>query len=156
MKEVTKERTKIEKYMVYQATDGTEFNNPEECRKYEESALGVIGAKIAKLITYDTRNNPQEDAWTLLGGTDDNDVIAIKPKTAADLDAVKQFFALVYSYLFKDDTHKEFIDSRFAIIEEACNNDDVILFGINCEGEFYFINSRQNIINNINKMTDEK
>lgn len=130
MKEVTKERTKIEKYMVYQATDGTEFNNPEECRKYEESTLGVIGAKIAKLI-----NIPQEDARTLLGGTDDNDVIVIKPKIAADLDTVKQF-----------------INSIFATIKEACNNDNAFLFGINCEGDFYFINSRQNIINNLTKL----
>jgi len=48
MKEVTKE--KIQKYAMYEALDGTEFHDKAECQKYEESAKGVIRARIAKLI----------------------------------------------------------------------------------------------------------
>ena len=47
MKEVTKE--KVQKYTVYEALDGTEFHDKAECEKYEESAKGVVKARIAKL-----------------------------------------------------------------------------------------------------------
>lgn len=50
MKEITKERTHVEKYTVYQASDGAEFINYEECKKYEDSALGVARGNIAKLV----------------------------------------------------------------------------------------------------------
>ena len=62
MKEIIKDKTVVEHYTVYQATDGTEFNSSEECRKYEESALGVIRSKIAKPIVYDTRKISGENA----------------------------------------------------------------------------------------------
>lgn len=36
MKEITKERTKVEKYVVYQAVDSTEFNSMEECEHLDK------------------------------------------------------------------------------------------------------------------------
>jgi hypothetical protein len=38
MKEVIKERTKVEKYIVYEAVDGTEFDFKEDCESYDNSA----------------------------------------------------------------------------------------------------------------------
>ena len=29
------------------------------------------------------------------------------------------------------------------------DNDDIVLFGINCDGDYYWINSRQNIVDNL-------
>ena len=146
MKEVIKERTHVEKYKVYQAPDGTEFMNYEECRKYEDSALGVVRSNVAKLIVGRT-----DDAWELMGGNDDNSVIAVKMNCVADVDLVKQLFLLEHPY-YNSDERKEAKQKKFDVIEDAYNNNDVVLFGINCDGDYYFINSRLNIISNLNSL----
>lgn len=146
MKEVIKERTNVEKYKVYQASDGTEFMNYEECRKYEDSALGVVRGNVAKLIVGRTDN-----AWELIGGNDDNSIIAIKMNCVADVDLVKQLFLLEHPY-YDSDERKEAKQEKFDIIENAYNNNDVVLFGISCDGDYYFINSRLNIISNLNNL----
>ena len=150
MKEVIKERTHVEKYKVYQAPDGTEFMNYEECRKYEDSALGVIRGNVAKLIVGRT-----DDAWELMGGDDDNSIIAIKMNCAADVNLVKHLFLLEHPY-YDDEIRQLQKQEKFDIIENAYNNNDVVLFGINCDGDYYFINSRQNIIDNLNNLTEKK
>ena len=150
MKEVIKERTNVEKYKVYQASDGAEFINYEECRKYEDSALGVVRGNVAKLIV--GRSN---DAWELMGGNDDNSVIAIKMNSKADVDLVKQLFLLEHPY-YDDETRQLLKQEKFNIIDTAYNNGDVVLFGINCDRDYYFINSRQNIIDNLNNLAGEK
>ena len=136
MKEVTKE--KVQKYTVYKALDGTEFDDKAECEKYEKSAKGVIMARIAKLIV------GKGDAWTLLAGDDDHDVIGIKMQTGKDLEYVKQLFTFTCSWYGEVRTAE-----IFDIIEKAYDNDDIVLFGINCDGEYYWINSRQNIVDNL-------
>ena len=70
MKEITKER--VQKYTVYEALDGTEFNDKAECEKYDESAKGVLMARIAKLIV------GKGDAWDIMGGYEDHDVVGFK------------------------------------------------------------------------------
>lgn len=50
---------------IYRAYDGTEFNDESECKLYEESAIGVLFAKIAhKMIK-------EGDNYDLFGGSDD-------------------------------------------------------------------------------------
>ena len=137
MKEVKKERT--ENYTVYQAVDGTEFHEKSECEKYERSAHGVLRARITKLTT------GRENAWDLMGGMEDHDIIGVKMTTGSDLKDIQQFLVLENSYYSFDKT-KEIFD----IMEKAYNNNDILLFGINCDGDYYFINSRQNIIDNLN------
>lgn len=134
----------------YQSTDGQVFGSKEECIKYEESALGVVRGNIAKLIA-----GKADDAWKLMGGNDDNSVIAIKMNSAADVDLVKQMFLLEHPYYNKDES-KELKQKKFDIIDAAYNDGDVVLFGINCEGDYYFINSRQNIIDNLTNLTEKK
>ena len=142
MKEVKKERT--ESYTVYQAVDGTEFHEKSECEKYERSAHGVLRARIAKLTT------GMENAWSLMGGMEDHDIIGVKMNTENDLKDIQQFLVLENSYYSYDKT-KEIFD----IMEKAYNNNDILLFGINCDGDYYFINSRQNIIDNLNILGKE-
>ena len=142
MKEVKKERT--ESYTVYQAADGTEFHEKSECEKYERSAHGVLRARITKLTT------GRENAWDLMGGMEDHDIIGVKMNTESDLKDIQQFLVLENSYYSFDKT-KEIFD----IMEKAYNNNDIILFGINCDGDYYFINSRQNIIDNLNTLKQE-
>lgn len=142
MKEVTKERTKVEKYTVYESVDGTEFYTKEECYIYEESAKGVILSKIAKII------RGTGNAWDVLGGCDDHKVVAIKMNSLEDLDAVKQFFLLENPYYNKE-CNKELKEAKFNIMDYAYKQKDALIFGITCEGDYYFINSRQNIIDNL-------
>ena len=155
MKEIIKDKTIVEHYTVYQTTDGTEFNSLEECKKYEESALGVIRSKIAKLIVYDTRKISGEDAWSIMGGCDDHDIVAVKMSTATDLDLVKQWLLLECPWYANEGNEKP-KTLRFEIFEDAYNNGDVLIFGMNCDNEGYFINSRQNIIDKLSSFDQPK
>jgi hypothetical protein len=49
MKEIKKEVKKeiIETITIYQAADGSEFNDAEECKKYENSAAGMLICKVS-------------------------------------------------------------------------------------------------------------
>lgn len=140
------EKDLITKYTVFQAIDGTEFSQKEECVKYEESALGVLNGKIKRLIVCEPK-----DAWALMGGYDDHQVIAVKPQTEADVDIILQWYYLEHPYILENNRKVERENFEEVIIE-AWKNDDIVLFGINYEKEYYFINSRKNIINNLNSL----
>ena len=151
MKEITKECTHVEKYTVYEAVDGTEFTNQEECKKYEESALGVARGKVQPLFV-----STSNDAWTLMGGCDDHKVIAVKFKDTTDVDTFLQWLYLECPW-YLNEHHRE----RKAVVESIVrttynNREDVILIGKNCDGEYYFINSRQNIIDNLMTLDKKK
>ena len=145
MKEIKQVREIYE--TAYQAADGQIFNNSEECYKYENTALGVVRGNITKLIA-----GRADDAWNLMGGNCDNSVVAIKMNCAADVNLVKQLFLLEHPY-YNNDERKEAKQKKFDTIDDAYNSNDVVLFGINCDGDYYFINSRQNIIDNLNDLT---
>lgn len=143
MKEITKEHTHVEKYYVYEAFDGQESIDEKECRKYEESALGVLRSKMLGCVV-----NNDWDAWTLMGGTEDNTVVAIKLNNEKDLIYFFQWLWVECPWYLN-----EIQEKRKKKVEEAINTayekHDVILLGKNCEGDYYFIDSRQNIIDNL-------
>ena len=147
MKEVTKERKSS--YTVYEAVDGTEFYTKEECAVYEASAKGVIYSKIAKMI------KGKGDAWETFGGCDDHLVVAIKMNRPEDLDTIKQFLLLECPYYNRKDS-EDIKEAKFNIMDTAYKENDVLIFGINCEGEYYFINSRANIIDNLLNLKEDK
>lgn len=138
MKEVTKEQ--VQKYTVYEALDGTEFHDKAECLKYEESAKGVIRARIAKLTV------GKANEWDLLAGNDDHEIIGIKMQTGRDVEYVKQFL-MMECYWYNNSPIER--DKIFDIMEKAYDSDDIVLFGINCDKDYYFINSRQTIVDNL-------
>lgn len=153
MKEVTKERTVTEKYTLYEAFDGQEFTDKKECQKYEESALGVARGKVQPLFV-----STGNDAWTLMGGLDDHEIIAVKFKETTEVDTFLQWLYLECPW-YLSDSQKERKAEVEAIVHIAFDRKDVILMGKNCEGDYYFINSRQNIIDNLmalDKKEEEK
>ena len=87
MKEIKKEfkREVVETTTVYQASDGTEFNSKEECQKYENSAAGVLLAKIATFST-ETPNS--------LDDCDENEYKLVIPTNDEELDALNQLYFL--------------------------------------------------------------
>ena len=153
MKEITKERTVTEKYTLYEAFDGQEFTDKKECQKYEESALGVARGKVQSLFV-----STGNDAWTLMGGCDDHEIIAVKFEDITDTDTFLQWLYLECSW-YLDDLRRERKAEVESIVRIAFDRKDVILMGRNCNGDYYFINSRQNIIDNLmalDKKEEEK
>ena len=146
MKEITKERTVTEMYTVYQAVDGTEFNTIEECQKYDNSARGILRGKLKNLIVNDKYNG-----WDLMGGYEDNSVIAVKVPTDADIDIVLQNYYLDHPWILNDD-REECRNKLIFAVHQAYIEQDVILFGINCDENLYLIDTRNNIINRLNNL----
>ena len=145
MKEITKEHTKVEKYVVYQAVDGTEFNSKEDCEAYDNSAKGVLRGKLKALTVNDEYNG-----WDLMGGNEDNPIIAVKVPTEEDIDIVLQNYYLDQPWILNNSpVHLEKVKNA---VNQAYKEGDIVLFGINCDDELYFIDTRNNIINRLNNL----
>jgi hypothetical protein len=142
MKEIKGEKTTTEYYSLWEASDGTKFTDKAECEKYEASAKCVLQTKFNKLII-----NDEYDAWTLLGGYEDTNILAVKMNTEADKDAVLQYLYLEHPYLAEEQYKKakETIDSK---VETAYSNNDVLLLG-KINDDLYVIDARINIVNRL-------
>lgn len=141
MKKETKKRTVYQEYEIYIADDGTTFNNEKECTDYETSAKGVLRCKAEKL------KGKEYNAWNLMGGYEDNGVIPFSVNTVEDVNLVLQL--LFYECPWLSEERKLEIES---IVTQAQKENDVVLIGVNGEGDYYFINSRNNIINNLKEL----
>lgn len=151
MKEIKEElkREVVDTYIHWEAVDGTVFEQKEECEKYEKSALGMLRGKINKLIVGEV-----EDAWDLMGGNEDSSVVAILLAKEKDADTFLQWLYLECSWLLND-AMKERREKIEATVRDAYINKDVVLIGINCDGDYYFIDSRKNIIDNLKNLYNE-
>lgn len=83
MKEITKELITCIPY--YQAFDGTEFKDEQECIKYEESAAGVLLEKVSHFtLSKDIQNEMDESTDSLYR--------AILPTKTEHIDALNQLY----------------------------------------------------------------
>ena len=150
MKQISKEKTTT--YSVYVATDGTEFDSADECLQYEKSALGMLNAKLKKYIVWEGN---EYDLWR--NDTEYN-TIAVELKTQEAVDTLLHIYYLQHSYLLLDE-HKNRREVFEALVDETFKNKDLIILGINCDNEYYYIDSRNNIINrllNLDKKDDSE
>lgn len=85
MKEVVKSKTV--NTVVYQALDGTEFVNKDECRKYEESAKCVLFHKYNKLVV-----KREHEETIFKTGSYDDIVDIVKVTSQEDIDIILQVF----------------------------------------------------------------
>lgn len=108
---------------VFVAADGTEFKTAEECRKYEDSAYGVLQAKYRKLII---KSTDEESAFGC--GSCDGAVEVVQLKTQADIDIVMQLYVLINPHV-KDDEHKSILDRLMNLANRAIKENDVLLVG---------------------------
>lgn len=145
MKEITKEHTKVEKYTVYEAVDGTEFNTREECQEYDNSAKGVLRGRLKELIV-----NDKYDGWELMGGNEDNTILAISVPSRAAVDIILQNYYLDQPWVLKNDT--VYLEKLKNAVNQAYREGDVVLFGLNCDDSLYFIDTRNNIIDRLNNL----
>jgi len=142
MKEIKKEITNY--IYQYESFDGILFDTKEECEKYEKSAEGVLKLKFQNLIV------DKQNAWDLMTGYEDNDVIGIKLTKEEDKDTVLQLYLLLNPHLLNDsERYKEYLEQYRSYINEAFEKKDLLLMGINCEGDYYFIGPRNKFIENL-------
>ena len=148
MKEIKKEIIKKEYLYEYESFDGQLFNTKEECEKYESSAKGVILQKIHNCIV-----GEKHDAWELMGGYDDHKVVAVKVNTQEDADNLLQFYYLEHPWILENKDINECADNQVKriqrMLDRALKEKDCILMGIDCDDEYYFINTRNAIIVNL-------
>lgn len=142
MKEIKKEIIKKEYTYQYESFDGQLFDTKEECEKYEKSAEGVLKLKFQELIV------DKRDAWDLMRGYEDNDVIGLKLSKEEDKDTVLQLYLFINPHLLNE-RYKEWLEQYKSYINEAYENKDILLMGINCEGDYYFIGPRNKFIENL-------
>jgi hypothetical protein len=153
MKKITKEHTKVEEYVMYQATDGTEFNSEVECAEYEASARGVLRGRLKEFIVNDRYN-----CWDLLGGDEENQCLAIVVPSEEAKYVILQNYYLDQAWILNPDNskHKERVDNA---VQKAYENNDIILFGFNCDDGLYLIDTRMSIIDrltNLDKKDDSE
>ena len=144
MKEIKKEIIRKDYTYQYESFDGNLWDTKEECEKYEKSAEGVLKLKFQELIV------DKANAWSLMRGYEDNDVIGLKLTKEEDKDTVLQLYLLLNPHLLNDsERYKEWLEQYRSYINEAFEKKDLLLMGTNCEGDYYFIGPRNKFIENL-------
>lgn len=70
---------------VYVAADGTEFDDRDECAKYDKSAVGVLKGRVKEMAIKDTN----EDEIFSCGNCENRALVCV-PKNQEDIDTIKQ------------------------------------------------------------------
>ena len=149
MKIIEKERTQVQKYTIYEAADGCTFDTKEEWEKYEQTAKFVLRTKMMRMVVEEGT-----ECKFFSCGYDENTVYAIKVESGADADILFQLYALDNPYVRGTDKACEEHRNRIQSIIYGSIG-DILLMAENYDGEIYIIDSRKNVINRLNKLTDE-
>lgn len=143
MKTINKEIVTKSTKTVYVANDGTEFENAEECKKYESSARGVLYAKYEPMVV-----KTSDEYEIFLVGCDDNIVEIVCVKTQEDADLILQILLLENS-LYTNEDHKERREEAIAQINSAIG--DFLLVGRGYDRDsFWLYGSRKSFIEKFN------
>lgn len=133
----TKTIEKTVKSIIYEANDGTEFQTPEECKQYENTAVCVLLTRYNKLVL---KSLMESDIFT--AGNDDYIVDIIEMKSTEDLNLVLQLYKLINSNS----------SARDNLIMESFENGDKLCIGRGYSGEedcFWPISTEQHIIQRV-------
>lgn len=146
MTERKEELKRIETIIHYVATDGTEFQDKEECEKYEQSAKCALKSNFNKLVI---KSGTEQEFFTV-GEDCDAVVYAVKMKTAEDVLTVKQLWAIDHPYVYKDDytvkeEYKDWVNKAFGLIDKAYEDDDILFVEESYDEGIYILNTRNNV-----------
>ena len=116
-------RERVDKYNVYVASDGQEFRNEEECRKYEESAECTINTMLRKIMV---KEAIEED---MLGfGSCDCTYEVYLPKTEDDKKHLMQMFFMKNGHIkTTNDTNRGYITRADSLIDRAIKENDYLV-----------------------------
>lgn len=135
----------IKYFEKYESFDGTIFEDKEECMKYETSAYAMLRKRILDMCS------SKNDAWKLMGGYEDNQVLSIQVNNQREIDTIIQWFYLQYPYYAKEEyQNSEYLNETLEKIKSSLN--DILLIGVNENDDWYIINSRKNIVNNLQNL----
>ena len=98
------------------------------------------------------------NCWDLLGGDEENQCLAIAVPTEEAKYVILQNYYLDQAWILNSDNskHKERVDNA---VQKAYENNDIILFGLNCDDDLYLIDTRMSIIDrltNLDKKDDSE
>ena len=146
MKEITKEVKNT--YTVYQASDGTEFNSVEECKKYEDTAKCLLLTKYRPLVK---KTVSEIDVFNT--GSDEYMVDILQClRDEADIDILIQLHRLYNSSRKIND---DFYNNLRSKLNKCFEDKDIILIGRGTSYDnydnFYVLTTLQEISNNITK-----
>ena len=93
MKEVKEEikREIVDTHIHYEATDGTIFNDKEECVKYENSAVGVL---MARTETFCVARDDSDGTINPLDDGGENNYRLLLPQGPEDIDTLNQLYIM--------------------------------------------------------------
>ena len=143
----TIEKEKKSFYEVFVANDGTEFTDRDECRKYEESAKGVLMAKIRPLVVKETTT---EDLWGI--GSCDNTMWIVKVDSQDAADIIMQVYLFVNEHLLSG-KYTERIERARALVQRAFVEGEFLFIerGYEMDG-FYFIGTPNTMKDDLDKL----
>lgn len=139
MTERKEELKRIETIIHYVATDGTEFQDKEECEKYEQSAKCALKSNFNKLVI---KSGTEQEFFTV-GEDCDTVVYAVKMKTAEDVLTVKQLWVIDNPYVYKE--CKDRVNKAFGLIDKAYEEDDILFVEESYDEGIYILNTRNNV-----------
>jgi hypothetical protein len=136
----------------YVAMDGTEFRDKAECEKYEQTAHAVVRQKFLKLVIAD---KTEYDFFHV--GSDDTTVYAVKMDSQEEADTVLQLYFLDNPYVLRDEENpKKYKEEALNMVNTAYQEQDILFVGENYEGEIFLINTRANIIEDLQMIDQPK
>ena len=144
MKELIRETKST--YIIYQASDGTEFNNKEECKKYEDTAKCLLLTKYRPLVK---KTVAEIDVFNT--GSDEYMVDILYPLTAeSDINILIQLCRL-----YNGKRQNDYYDNVRNKLEECLKTKDTILIGRGTKydgyDQFFILTTLQEISNKIAK-----
>lgn len=108
---------------IYEAFDGTTFEDNAECEKYEKSAMGLMKSRVVDMAI-----GPWTTEYEMFEmGSDDNQAILVQPKNKADIDTLRHAYLLAGG---RKDAEKAAPDSFIGrpVIMFFGYNDDCVWF----------------------------
>lgn len=134
MEKITKEKTTF--CTVYKAFDGKEFNTEEECRKYENSAYGVISARYAaipKVIT---------NEYALLSGfgSEESNIEIVKVRDDSDVNVILQMY-IYYNYTNSSNVE---CPRELEILNKCKEENTYVVIGRSYDDESFWISGTYN------------
>ena len=134
----------ISTYEMYVATDGTEFYNREQCKKYEESAKGMLLTKYRDM--YLLKSITEYDLFNC--GSKEYTIDIVKVETSEAVDLILRLLLLFREN--KDDTEAR-RRNWLHQLQECQTNDSVLLIGrgYDCDDDFSLLGDLNSRLNQI-------
>lgn len=121
-------KEKITTYEVYSAMDGTEFDNVEECEKYENSAKCVLLSKYQEYCDIITSN--EEEIFYF--GSCDNMIDIVKINNPEAITVILQLISLY-------NPHIKNIDDKFRMLQDYHEKESTFFISRGCDDEFWLL-----------------